>query len=341
MEFPRTLLIAEIGINHHGDMNLAEAMIRAAKDSGADAVKFQNYRTEDFLSDHTLTYTYQSQGREITESQFAMFKRCELTGADLERLKRCCDQAGVLFFSTPTDGSGVDALVRLGAAYLKNGSDYLGHLPLIRHMARSGVPTILSTGMATADEIAEAVDAFRSAGGKELALLACTSAYPTPREFVNLRRIPALAREFGCAAGFSDHTAGWEAAVASVCLGACMIEKHFTTDRHLPGPDQWFSSDPAEFKELARRIREVETMLGSAELQPTAAESRSREEFRLSCVAARDLPAGHLLAETDIAFRRPATGLPPSRAEFLIGKALVAGLKRGEPFQSTHVTAQA
>ncbi len=328
----RCLLIAEIGINHNGDMALAETMVRAAAAAGADAVKFQNYRTEDFLSDHTLQYTYRSEGREVTESQFAMFKRCELSDVDLLRLKRCCDAAGVMFFSTPTNTAGVDAVVAAGGAYLKNGSDYLGHLPLIRHMARSGVPTILSTGMATEEEVAEAVAAFREAGGTDLTLLACTSAYPTPPSDVNLRRIPALAQKYGCRAGFSDHTAGWEAAVASVVLGACMVEKHFTTDRHLPGPDQWFSSDATEFAELVRRVREAEVMLGTASQQPTAAEARSRIEFRLACVAAADLPSGHVVTEQDIAFRRPATGLAPSQADSIHGRRLARGLKRGEPF---------
>jgi N-acetylneuraminate synthase/N,N'-diacetyllegionaminate synthase len=154
---------------------------------------------------------------------------------------------------------------------------------------------------------------------------------------VHLRRIPELAKKFNCAAGFSDHTEGWEAAVAAACLGACMIEKHFTTDRNLPGPDQRFSSDPGEFAELVRRVRETVTMLGRPELQPTAAEEFAREEFRLSCAAARDLPAGHVLEESDIVFRRPARGLAPSQAAMLLGRTLSAGLKNGETFQLTHI----
>lgn len=337
MKFPRALLVAEIGINHNGDLDLAETMIRAAAEAGADAVKFQNYRTEDFLSNHALTYTYRNQGREVTESQFAMFKRCELNAADLARLQRACTAAGVQFFSTPTSAEGVDDLACVGTAWLKNGSDYLGHLPLIRHMARSGIPTILSTGMATEDEVAEAVAAFRAAGGTDLILLACTSAYPTPPECVHLRRITTLAQKFGCPAGFSDHTAGWEAAVAAVSLGACMVEKHFTTDRTLPGPDQWFSSDPGEFAELVRRVRQVETLLGQGELAPTPAEQRSREDFRLSCVAARDLPAGQVLQSADIAFRRPATGLPPSQVDRLLERPLIRAVTRGEALLATHV----
>jgi len=333
----RCLLVAEIGINHNGDMDLAEEMIRAAAKAGADAVKFQNYRTEDFLSDHTLTYTYKSRGAEITESQFKIFKRCELSEGDLARLKRCCDEVSVLFFSTPTSAEGVDSLKALGVSWLKNGSDYLGHLPLIRHMARSGIPTILSTGMATEEEVAMAVQTFREAGGHELVLLACTSSYPTPLDCVNLRRITTLAAKFGCLSGFSDHTAGWEAAVAAAGLGACMVEKHFTTDRNLPGPDQWFSSTPEEFSELVVRIRRTETMLGHGEIAPTRSELDAREQFRLSCVAKNDLPAGHVLSEQDITFRRPATGLAPCDIHLLIGRALVADVSGGESLLSTHL----
>ena len=337
MNFPRAFLIAEIGINHNGDMALAEEMIRAAADAGADAVKFQNYRTEDFLSDRTLTYTYTSQGQEITEPQFDMFKRCELFCADLGRLKKCCDSAGVEFFSTPTSNEGIEDLKQVGASWLKNGSDYLGHLPLIREMARSGIPTILSTGMAVEEEITEAVAAFREAGGHDLVLLACTSAYPTPSDNLHLRRIPTLSQKYACPAGFSDHSAGWEAAVAAVCVGACMVEKHFTTDRHLPGPDQWFSSSPSEFAELVRRVREAETMLGKGKLQPSKAELASRENFRLSCTAVRALPAGHILRETDIVFRRPASGLPPSQVDQLLNRPLKIGIAGGVGLSLDHI----
>jgi len=336
MNFLRAFLVAEIGINHNGDMSLAEGMIAAAAQAGADAVKFQNYRTEDFLADKSLTYTYTNQGREVTESQFEMFKRAELSSFNLKRLRKCCDSEGVEFLSTPTSIQGVDDLAEAGATWLKNGSDYLGHLPLIRYMARSGIPTILSTGMAAEREIAEAVEAFRAAGGRDLVLLACTSAYPTPPEFLHLRRITSLKWKFDCPSGFSDHSSGCEAAVAAVCVGACMVEKHFTTDRNLPGPDQWFSSTPAEFSELVRRVRAAETMLGCGDLKPATAELAARETFRLSCTASRDLPAGTLIQLADIAFRRPATGLPPSQADLLVGRSLNVPLRKGETFQSGH-----
>lgn len=331
MNFPRALLVAEIGINHNGDMALAKEMIHAAAEAGADAVKFQNYRTEDFLSDRSLVYTYTSQGREITESQFEMFKRCELSRGDLLQLKSACESAGVQFFSTPTSKEGIDDLIAAKAGWLKNGSDYLGHLPLIREMARSGIPTILSTGMATCEETGEAVQAFREAGGRDLVLLACTSAYPTPPDSLNLLRIRTLAEKFGCPSGFSDHSAGCDAAVGSIFLGACMVEKHFTTDRNLPGPDQWFSSDPAEFSELVRRVREAEVMLGNGDLMPSAAEQISRNQFRLSCTAARDMPGGVVLKSEDISFQRPASGLPPKSMHLIVGRYLKHFTPKGTP----------
>jgi len=333
----KAILVAEIGINHNGDRDLAESMIIAAKRAGADAVKFQNYKTEDFLTDGTLRYRYISQGMEVEESQFDMFKRCELDDDALKHLKCFCDQNGIIFFSTPTNESGVDILRDLGVPYLKNGSDFLGHLPLIRYMARTGIPTILSTGMATEGEIAEACESYLTAHGRNLMLLVCTSSYPTPPANVHLRRIPELRRRFGVPVGFSDHTAGWEAAVAAVCLGACLIEKHFTTDQSMPGPDQWFSSNPSDFSELVLRVRNAELLLGSSKVEPTPVEHQARAEYRLSCVAARDLIPGVILAESDIRFRRPATGIPPSRIQELLGKQLVMTIGRGEPFQAHHV----
>jgi N-acetylneuraminate synthase/N,N'-diacetyllegionaminate synthase len=259
----------------------------------------------------------------VVESQFSLFKRCELSEEALERLKRHCDQIGTVFLSTPTSARGIDTLARLGVPLLKNGSDFLTHLPLIRAMARSGIPTILSTGMSTLIDIAEAVGAFREAGGRELILLHCTTSYPTAPENTHLRKLPSLAATFGCPVGFSDHTEGITAALGATVLGACLIEKHFTLDRNLPGPDHRFSSDPAEFAALAAGVRTLERQLGQPLLTPTASEGESRALYRLSCAASRDLPAGHRLSETDIVFLRPGTGIPPAQAAFLYGRRLV------------------
>jgi N,N'-diacetyllegionaminate synthase len=329
-------IVAEIGINHNGDMALAKAMIEAAAAAGADSVKFQNYRTEDFISDRLLLYKYISQGREVIEPQFDMFKRFELTPEMLVEYKAHCVRCGVVFHSTPTSEDGVRDLAKLGAPVLKNGSDYLGHLPLIQCMARTGLPTVLSTGMATLAEVDDAVRAFRDAGGGDLILLHCTSSYPTPPNQVHLRKLATLASAFGYPVGYSDHTIGVEAALGAVALGACWIEKHFTLDRGLPGPDHSFSSDPVEFKTLVKAIRHAESNLGSSFFEPTVAEGVGRNDFRLSCVAARDFSPGHVLSLDDIAFRRPGTGLPPKAFSWLTGQRLQQPVLKGEVFSPTH-----
>ncbi len=323
-------IAAEIGINHNGDMTLARRMIDAAADAGADAVKFQNYRTEDFVTDRSLTHEYENGGRVMRESQYDMFKRYELHRESLRMLSDHCRARGVTFFSTPSGEEGIADLLAVQAPLLKNGSDYLTNLPLIRAMARTGLPTVLSTGMATAEEIRDAVEAFRGAGNDRLIVLLCTSTYPAPDEDVNLRRIPALAASFDALVGFSDHSFGITAAIGSVAMGACFVEKHFTLDKQLPGPDHRFSSDPAEFAQLVQGVRAIERQLGNDRVGPAPSEIEGRTNYRLSCVAARDLPAGHVLRQDDVAFRRPGTGLPPKAIDQVLGRALAAAVSGGQ-----------
>ncbi|MGA2019075.1 MAG: N-acetylneuraminate synthase family protein [Candidatus Sulfotelmatobacter sp.] len=327
-------LAAEVGINHNGDMDLAHRSIDAAADAGADAVKFQNYRTEDFISDRSLTYEYVSQGKAVVEPQYDMFKRCELAPEKLLELREHCDRRGVVFFSTPTSEKGVQDLIEVGAPLMKNGSDYLVHLPLIRAMARTGLPTVISTGMATLDDVKDAVEAFRVAGGRDLILLHCTSSYPTPPEDVHLRKIAALSAAFDCPVGLSDHTDGIIAAIGSVALGACMIEKHYTLDKNLPGPDHRFSATPDEFRALVDAVRILEESMGEAELKPAASEELTRRDSRLSCVAARELPAGHRLVDADIAFKRPGFGFAPKELDRLVARELVKDVPPGHVFSA-------
>jgi len=327
-------LVAEIGINHDGDLDLARRMIDAAAEAGADSVKFQNYRTEDFIRDRTLTYRYESGGKRVEETQYAMFKRCEMDEDFLVAVSKHCHSRGLVFHSTPTNPDGVRQLVRLGAPVLKNGSDYLTNLDLITEMARTGLPVVLSTGMATQDEVDDAVRAVRAAGNEKMILLHCTSAYPTPLAETNLRRIPSLASAFACLSGFSDHTEGITAAMGAIALGANWIEKHFTTDRSLPGPDHRYSSDPAEFSALARAIRSMEAALGSDAIVPTPAEAEGRLSYRLSCVAARDLEGGAVISDSDVVLARPGTGFPPASRHELIGRQLAKRVPEGQPFIS-------
>lgn len=327
------LLIAEVGINHNGDLGLAHRSIFAAAEAGADAVKFQNYRTEDFLDGAELTITYGSGSTRITEPQLDLFRRCELRRGALAELKGHCEERGLLFLSTPTSREGVDDLVAVGAPMLKNGSDFLGHTALIEAFARSGLPTILSTGMATLAEIDQAVRTYRSAGGSELVLLHCVSAYPAPPHSVHLRKIPMLEQAFGCPAGFSDHTEGHVAALGSVAMGARIVEKHFTLDKALPGPDHWFSTDPEEFGALVRAVRTLEECLGEPRLGHSVEETGARDTFRLSCAAGRDMPPGTLVRTEDVVLRRPGTGIPPDQSAWLCGRTIKQHMRKGELFR--------
>lgn len=326
-------LVAEIGINHNGDMALAREMIDAAAESGADSVKFQNYHTEDFLANRDLTHRYVSQGKTVVESQWDMFKRCELSRDDLAGLKAHCDLRGVHFHSTPTSARGIRELIEIGVDLIKNGSDYLTDLELVREMARQGVPVVLSTGMAYPAEIDDAVRVMREEKNDRLILLHCVSRYPTPPSDVHLRKIPALAATFGCVVGFSDHTDGTAAAVGAVTLGAAWIEKHFTLDRGLPGPDHAFSSDPEEFARLVRQVRELEAALGESRLGPTSDEAASRVGFRLSCTTATALPEGHRLTRADVKYQRPGDGIPPAQVGLLIGRKLRRAVPAGRVIQ--------
>jgi len=329
-------IVAEIGINHNGDMELARESIIAAAEAGADSVKFQNYRTEDFVADQNLLFEYRSQGKAIKESQYDMFKRCELSRDQLASLKETCDSVGVLFHSTPTSFEGIKDLQAIGCELLKNGSDYLTNLGLVRAMGETGLLTILSTGMATLSEIDEAVRTFRETGNQNLMLLHCTSSYPTPPEDVNLARIETLRSAFGVEVGFSDHTNGTIAAVGATVLGVRWIEKHFTLSRELPGPDHWFSMDPAELRVLVSSVREAEKMLGSSDIVPTPSEALGRRDFRLSCVAARDIEAGDRLASTDITFQRPGDGIPPAYADFFIGMCAKQLIPKGKQLKKEY-----
>ena len=322
-------VVAEIGLNHNGDMDLAKKSIAAAADSGADSVKFQNYITEDFISDKKIKYKYLSNGKEIEESMFDMFKRCELDNNQLKDLKSYADSLKLDFHSTPTGINGINILKEIGCKIIKNGSDYLTNLDLIKEMGNTGLHTVLSTGMANLSEIDNAVQAFKSTGNTKLTLLHCTSSYPTPPLKVNLKRINTLKQCFECDVGFSDHTEGTTAAIGSISYGAVWIEKHFTFDRSLEGPDHRFSSNPEEFSKLVRGIREMEKMIGSSAIQPNDIENKSRQDFRLSCISTRNLVPGDILTNSDVSFRRPGTGIPPKDIVYLLGLKVCRHIKEG------------
>lgn len=324
-------VIAEVGVNHNGDPALAARMVDAIADAGADCVKFQTFSAEEFVSNPDDTYEYESQGRRVRESMLEMFQRLELKREEFRTLFARARARGLVPLSTPTDRDAVDLLDELGAGAFKVGSDDLVYTPFLEYVADKGKPVILSTGMADEADVARAVAAVRGRGNDRIVLLHCVSSYPTPPAELNLRKIETLRSRFGVHVGFSDHSDGILAAGTAVGLGACVVEKHFTLDRNLPGPDHRFSADPAELAALVRRVREVETTLGEPAIVPTAPEREMAKLARRSIVAARDLPAGHRLAAADLAYKRPGTGLMPYRTVEVLGRRLRHAVAINQP----------
>jgi len=324
-------LVAEIGINHNGDPELARETIRAAARAGADAVKFQTFRAGEFMADRDVPYEYLSGGSLVRESMYEMFKRTELRPDQHPDLKNWAREAGVDFLSSAADPESADLLAGLGVPAIKLASEDLINYPLLRHVGGLDLPVILSTGMADRDEISLALETIRDAGQERLLLLHCVSLYPTPDREANLHRIRTLSRTFGLPVGYSDHTQGTEAALGAAALGALFIEKHFTLDRSLPGPDHAFSSDPTEFRELSAGVRRLRSMLGDGDLTPGRAELEAARNFRRGIVAGRDLPEGAVLGPGLLALKRPQTGLHPKHLPALTGRVLRTGVPKDGP----------
>lgn len=313
-------IIAEAGINHNGDMELAKKMILAAKDAGVDAVKFQTFYAKDFIQDRTLMYTYKSQGTEITEPIIDMFERSEFTKEEWKEIKRFCDEKEILFLSTPGNVSDLELLMSIGVQAVKVGSDDFVNIPLIRRYAKENVPLLLSCGMATEEEIDLTLKNAGLDKGKDMCLFLCTSQYPTPPEDVNIRKLMTLQQKYpNLIVGLSDHTKGSTAAVMAVACGASIFEKHFTLDHNLPGPDHWFSETPESLKSWVHDVREAYTMLGSPELKPTDAEMKNRTEYHRSITAACDINEGETITEDHLCMRRPGDGLPASKWDEVVG----------------------
>ena len=316
---------------------MARKSIKTAANCGVNAVKFQNFKTEDFLTDRTITYTYKSQGEEVTEPLYDICKRSEFKQEWLGPLKELCDSLDVEFMSTPTSEEGIMDLVNAGVKVLKNGSDYLTHIPLLEFMGGTGLQVIISTGMAYKEDVEDAVNAVKKAGNGNIILLHCVSNYPTLDENVNLNRMTTLRKRYNLPVGFSDHTLGWSAASHAVTIGACVIEKHFTFDRNLTGPDHWFSADPDELQVLVEEVRRAEKQLGSADISPAVSEMVVREKYRLGLVAARDMRSGHALRKEDLVFRKPCTGFLPKDRDRILGRKLARDLEAGRPIRSEDI----
>jgi len=315
-------IVAEAGVNHTGAPALARRLVDAAAECGADAVKFQTFTVDALLTREAPKAGYQVETTGAEESQREMLARLELGADRLAELRDRAAKHGLIFFSAPFDEASADALEALDVALYKVPSGEITNLPLLRHVAAKGRPVILSTGMATLEEVEQAVAAIRAAGDPPLALLHCLSAYPAPVEEVNLRAMDSLASRFGCPVGFSDHTLGIDVAVAATARGATIIEKHLTLDKTLPGPDHRASLGPAEFNAMVRAIRAVESALGDGVKRPMPSEVDTRRVARKSLVAARVLRAGERVAAGDVASKRPGTGISPAELPRVLGLRL-------------------
>ncbi len=330
----RPFIVAEVGINHQGNLDQALEMIHVAKTAGCDAVKFQTFKAVEFVNDPSQLFTYWSQGNKITESMQAMFQRYELPKGAWEIIKAECSKVGIIFFSTPQNISDLDILLEVGVPAIKVGSDDLTNLPLLQRFSESGLPLILSAGMSNLAEIYQALEIVGGLDGYPVCLLVCTSQYPTPPEDANLARISVLRNSFPMIPiGFSDHTRGTLASVLAVGLGAVLLEKHFTLSQDLPGPDHWFSEDPIGLTEWVKSIRIAHQMIGSPLVRPTSAERANKLEFQRYVVAARDIEAGEILETDSMTARRVAGGfgLPPIFISYLIGRRVRKPIRAGEP----------
>lgn len=325
-------LIAEAGVNHNGELDMALALVDAAVQAGADAVKFQSFSAERLVSPQAPKAHYQLETTDQAESQYQMLKRLELSAADHRLILAHCQKKGVLFLSSPFDEESADFLERLDVAAFKIPSGEITNLPFLAHVARKGRPLIVSTGMSSLGEVEAALQTIAGAGDPPLVLLHCVSQYPAPPEELNLRAMHTLQAAFGVPVGFSDHTAGIEMALVAVALGAGVIEKHFTLDRSLPGPDQRASLEPDELQRLAEGMRQVSLALGDGVKRPAASEKDTAAVARKSLAAACDLPAGTLLTAEMVVVRRPGSGLPPVMREQLLGRRTAKALTAGQLF---------
>ncbi len=321
-----SFIIAQSGVNHNGDLNRALRLAEMAKAAGADCVKFQTFRAEDLVTSRAPKAAYQDRNTNPRESQLRMLKKLELSYDAFGQIHQYCHKIDIAFLSTPYGFKDVDFLDSLNVDAYKIASGQLTEPIFLKYVAKKGKPVLLSTGMGTLGEVSKGVQAIFSTGNHRLIVLQCTTNYPSRIEDANLRVLSTFERRWNVAVGYSDHTAGPWAAAASVALGACVVEKHFTLDKSLSGPDHTTSLDPKEFKEFVKAIRQVETALGSSEKFPTEEERGNAKAMRRSLTTTRYLPKGTKLTATMITLKRPFTGLPASSWNFVLGKRLVKNL---------------
>jgi N-acetylneuraminate synthase len=327
----RTFIIAEAGVNHNGDVELAKKLIDAAKEAGADAIKFQTFTTEELVTKNTKKAEYQQRTKEKT--QYEMLKALELGFDEFRELKKYCDNKGIEFISTPYDIKSVEFLNEIGVNRFKVASADLINKPLIEAIAKTEKQIILSTGMATLGEIERTISLINDFGNKDIILLHCTTSYPTPYDQVNMNVLHTLKKAFGLPVGYSDHTLGIEIPIMAVSMGAKVIEKHFTLDRTMEGPDHFASLEPDELKKMVEAIRNVEKAFGSERKEITGKEKENLFFMRRSIHASEDMKQGEIIKEKNTKIARPFDGIEPWFLEIILGKKIKSNVKKDEPIK--------
>lgn len=328
-------IIAEGGVNHNGYINLAKKMVDKAVEAGADAIKFQTFKSEKLVTKYAAMAKYQKDNMGIEDSQFSMLKKLELSYDEFADLKEYCDMKGIIFMSTPFDFESADFLNSIGMEAFKISSGDLTNIPMLEHIAKFNKPIILSSGMAVLGEIEDAVMALRNLGLEDIAVLHCTSNYPAPLDSVNLKAMNTIKNTFKVVGGYSDHTNGITIPIAAAALGADIIEKHFTLDKNMEGPDHKASLEPHELKRMVEEVRKVEISMGTGIKMFTRSEMDTMKVARKSIVASRDIKRGEIIQIKDLDYKRPGNGLSPKYYKELVGKRAKVDIKRDEQINLT------
>lgn len=328
----RVLIIAEAGVNHNGDYELAKRLIDEAKAAGADIVKFQTAKLDSLVSKYAEMAEYQKQNTGKMESQKEMLSHLLLKFEDFIGLSEYCKEVGIDFLSTPFDIESIHFLNDLVSVW-KVPSGEITNYPYLVEIAKTAKPVIMSTGMCHIEEIDEAVELLKANGTKDITLLHCNTQYPTPYEDVNLKAMETLKNRYNVEVGYSDHTKGIEVPIAAVALGAIVIEKHFTLDRNMEGPDHKASLEPSELKKMVDSIRNIEKAIGSADKNPTESEKANRAVARKSIVAKRNISKGEIFSEENLTTKRPGTGISPMKWNSVIGSKAVRDFAEDEEIE--------
>jgi N,N'-diacetyllegionaminate synthase len=332
-------IIAEAGVNHNGDLKMALQLADKAKEIGADCVKYQTFKAEQIVTAASPKAQYQLEVTDKSESQFEMLKKLELNKEDFALIQSHCRQIGIDFMSTPYNPEDADLLNSIGVNAFKIASGQMVETPFLQYVARFNKTMIVSSGMCTMEEVKDGINAIRESGNTEIILLQCNTDYPSRIEDSNLKAMITMRDELKVRVGYSDHVPNNYACFAAVALGAEVIEKHFTLDKNLPGPDHSSSLEPNEFRELIVGIRNIEKAIGTGVKVPSSREAQNTFGMRRSLVAKNDLEAGTILEEKHLAYKRPANGIPPKEIHRIIGKKLLHDIRRDEAFQfQLHVT---